>query len=132
MTQTPVPTWFSTLIREGLATLYLLNLEGYPAADTAGSTADIWVEFLWKSRKREWHAEADTPCIRAAFAKLVGTCHRWPAPAKFWECLPERQPFEGRTLPGRVFSMEERRENMKKLAKMGEELLGIKAEDGAA
>lgn len=130
----PTPQWFSTLIREGIASLYLLCLEGCPAADILSATGEFWIRDLWNSRRREWHLEADAPCIQAAFEKLRQTCHRWPAPARFWECLPERKPVEGHSLPGRVISMDERRENMKRLAKMGEELLGIpaKAEDGAA
>jgi hypothetical protein len=116
------------LIREGLATLYLLNLDGCPAADTVGKTASIWVEFLWRSRRREWHMEADTPCIHEAFSKLVATSHRWPAPARFWECLPERKHSEHHALPGRIFSLEERRENLRRLAEIGTTLLAPRAQ----
>lgn len=135
MTSSPsskAPAWFSTLIGEGLATLYLLNLEGCPAADSTSPMASIWVNTLWNTTRRDWHMEADTPCIRAAFATLAGTCHRWPAPAKFWEVLPSRASSEQTALPARIFSMEERRENIRKLREIGEKLLGGKAEDAAS
>lgn len=103
------------MVREGLATLHVLNLEGYPASDVVGATANVWVSALWNTRKREWHKEADTPCIREAFRVLADTCNRWPSPAKFWEVLPERKPFEGQALPPRVFTEAERAENLKKL-----------------
>lgn len=131
MTNAPAPTWFSTLIREGLATLYTLSLDGYPAADIVGATTNVWIQSLWNSPRRGWHMEADTPCIRAAFASLVGTSHRWPTPARFWEVLPARAPSEQTALPARVFSLEERRANLRKLKEVGESLFGTKGAGNA-
>lgn len=85
---------------------------------------EVWLRDLWASPRREWHAEADTPCIRKAFATLRATCHRWPAPAKFWEAMPARAPTTDRALPAKVFTLEERRQNLKRLADMGKELFG--------
>lgn len=132
MHNTPVPLWFSTLIREGLASLHCLNLEGYPAVDVVAITTNFWVNDLWSSSKREWHMEADEPCIRIAFKRLRNECHRWPAPAKFWEVLPQRAPPKDTLIPAKVFTLEERRENLRRLKEMGEELLGLKSEDKAS
>lgn len=129
---TTPPDWFSTLIGQGLASLYLLCLDGCPAADATPAVGRLWASVLWNSPRCDWHMEADTARIRAAFAALCGTCHRWPAPAKFWEVLPARAAPTDLALPSRVFSMEERRANLRRLAEMGKELLGIepKADEG--
>lgn len=114
--------------------MYLLCLEGCPAADVTAAVGRLWTTDLWNSPRREWHMEADAPCIRAAFETMRQTCHRWPTPAKFWEVLPARRAPENTMLPARVFTLEERRENLRKLREIGEDLLGIKpkSEDGAA
>lgn len=92
----------------------------------------MWAQVLWNSPRREWHMEADAPCIRGAFAQLAGTCTRWPAPAKFWEVLPSRATYEGPALPAKVFTLEERRANLDRLRRMGQELLGIEPNEGKA
>jgi hypothetical protein len=121
------------LIGEGLASLYLLSLDGCPAADATPAVGRLWTADLWNSQRRDWHMEADGPCIRSAFETLRQTCHRWPSPAKFWEVLPSRKPPEDTLLPARVFTLEERRENLKRLAKISEQLLGgAKHEDAAS
>lgn len=102
----------------------MLCLDGTPAADIVGATTEQWARVLWNSPRRDWHAEADTPGIRAAFAQLAGTCLRWPAPAKFFEVLPSRAVQTGPQLPAKVFTLEERRENLRKLREIGEQLLG--------
>lgn len=129
---TTIPAWFSTLIGEGLASLYLLSLEGCPAADATPAVGRLWTSDLWHSKRRAWHMEADEPCIRAAFTTLRQTCTRWPAPAKFWEVLPSRAAPTDAALPSRVFTLEERRENLRKLRQIGEQLLSGKAEDAAS
>lgn len=127
MTKQPdrAPTWFSQEIRTGLASLYVLCLDGSPAADVVGATTDLWIRVLWTSGRRQWHAEADGPCIRAAFAQLSSSCHRWPAPARFWEVLPQRAPPTDRALPAKVFTLDERRANLDRLRREGQKILGI-------
>jgi hypothetical protein len=111
----PVPPWFSTLIGEGLAALYLLCLEGCPAADATPAVRALWINVLWSSRRVDWHEEADASRIKAAFAGLCGTCTRWPAPVRFWEALPSRPAPRDPALPSRIFSLEERKRNMEKI-----------------
>lgn len=123
---TPIPTWFSTLIGEGLASLYLLSLEGCPAADATPAVGRLWTADLWNSPRRNWHMEADEPCIRKAFETMRQTCSRWPAPAKFWEVLPNRAPPKDAALPSRVFSLEERQRNLERLRETVDQLLGGK------
>jgi hypothetical protein len=103
----------------------VLCLEGTPAADIVGATSDFWTRVLWNDARREWHMDLDVPCIRDGFAKMANNCHRWPAPAKFWESLPDRKPLTDRALPAKVFTLDERRRNMDRLAAEGRALLGI-------
>lgn len=105
----------------------MLCLDGTPAADIVGATSDLWARLLWSSPRCDWHMDADTARIRAAFAQLAGTCHRWPAPARFWEVLPARKAPTDRALPAKVFTLEERRANLARLAAAGKELLGADA-----
>lgn len=128
----PIPQWFSTLIREGLASLYTLCLEGCPAADILTATAEFWSRDLWNSPRRGWHEEADTPCIRLAFERMRQSCHRWPAPARFWELLPDRVLSDARALPSRVVSIEDRQRNIARMREITERLLSDKAEDAAS
>ena len=90
MTPSSPPPWFSTEIRSGLASLYALSLEGCPGADTLQATAALWTGDLWGNRKRYWHQDLDTGCIRQAFATLRQTCRRWPTESAFWDALPNR------------------------------------------
>lgn len=87
-----VPAWFMTEIASGLQALYALSLEGNPGADVLQATVGVWARDLWNSRKRSWHQQADTGCIRTAFALLRQTSERWPTPSKFWTVLPDRAP----------------------------------------
>jgi hypothetical protein len=89
-TKTQPAPWFSQLIAECLATLYLLNLEGCPAADSVGKTARIWERMLWEKSYNGWDEGKDDPRIRAAFKSIAHRCKRWPNPAVFWEHLPNR------------------------------------------
>ena len=73
-----------------LAGLYLLNLEGCPAADSVGKTAKLWVRLLWE--KADWHETPDAPRIKQGFASMANDCKRWPAPATFWDHLPKPEP----------------------------------------
>lgn len=73
-----------------MAGLYLLNLEGCPAADSLGKSGQLWVRLLWDDRRVRWHEEADSQRIRDAFRGMASTCTRWPAPSRFWEHLSDR------------------------------------------
>ena len=86
-----------------MAGLYLLNLDGCPAADSVGKTAKLWVRLLWE--KRDWHEVSDRQRIRDGFASMANDCKRWPAPATFWEHLPRPEP---RKLGGRMEAHEGR------------------------
>lgn len=89
------------MIEQCLASLYLLNLDGCPAADQVGKTAKLWVRLLWDDRRVSWHEQADDKRMRAAFAGIAATCTRWPAPAKFWDHLKDRpKPAAGSALMG--------------------------------
>lgn len=114
-----------TEIRQGLATLHALNLDFGPAGDVIQATANLWIGDLWASCKRDWH-ESDVGGIREAFRALRSTCRRWPQQADFWQVLPTRQISDATALPARLFTNEERAANIGKLAKIGQELLGIK------
>ena len=86
----PVAPWFKAQIETSLATLYLLSLDGCPAADQVGNTAKLWVRLLWDKPRNGWHEQADAPRLRKAFASIAETCKRWPSPAVFLEHLPKR------------------------------------------
>jgi hypothetical protein len=86
----PPEPWFQSLIEQSLTAIYLLNLDGCPAADTVGKTARIWVRVLWNKPHGGWHQDTDTPRIRQAFSDIAETCVRWPQPAVFWDKLPRR------------------------------------------
>lgn len=80
-----------------MASLYLLNLDGCPAADQVGKTAQLWIRLLWDDRRAKWNEQADDTRIRAAFASMAAALNRWPAPAKFWEHLKDRPKPRGGT-----------------------------------
>lgn len=90
-----VPAWFMTEIASGLQAVYALCPEGTPGADVLQATIGVWARDLWSSRKRSWHRDSDTPCIRFAFAQIRQNSTRWPTPTKFWEALPDRKPPSG-------------------------------------
>lgn len=98
----PVAPWFQTLISQCLASLYLLNLDGCPAADQVGKTAQLWVRLLWDKPRGGWYEKLDDQRIRGAFASIAHTCGRWPSPNVFWEHLPRRpEPEKGTAIgPG--------------------------------
>jgi hypothetical protein len=120
---TEAPLWFSKLIETCLAGLYLLNLDGCPAADSVGKTARLWVRLLWDDPRVRWHEEADTPRIREAFRSMASGCNRWPAPAKFWEHVRDRPKPTGKQLFGPEFGREREREALH-LRKLWLESLG--------
>ena len=106
----PPETWFRSLIEQSLAALYLLNLDGCPAADTVGKTAQLWVRLLWDKPHGGWHQDVDVPRIRKAFSEIAETCTRWPSPAVFWEKLPRRAAPDPKTTIGPGWGRERQRE----------------------
>lgn len=96
MTSLPVPAWFSQLIGQGLASLYLLGLDGCPANDATARVCSLWANALWV--KRRWFEDTDAACIREAFVSLCTSVKRWPAPAVFLEHMPPRSPPKHATL----------------------------------
>lgn len=106
----PIEPWFETLIQQALASLYLLNLEGCPAADSVGKTTRLWLRLLWDKPRSGWVQQLDDPRIRQAFAHIAETSKRWPSPAVFWESLPKRpEPPKGSTI-GAGWGRERQRE----------------------
>lgn len=108
--QTSPAPWFQSLIERSLATLYLLNLDGCPAADLIGKNAHLWVRLLWDKPHGGWHQEIDEPRIRQAFATIAETCTRWPSPAVFWDKLPRRPDPKQHTAIGPGWGRERQRE----------------------
>ena len=98
--ETQPPAWFTTTIGKGLAGLYLLNLDGCPAADATASLTGLWSRLVWDGAHRDWHEQADTPCIIRAFKQLATNCERWPAPKHLIAALPERDKPKATLIAG--------------------------------
>lgn len=112
--------WFADAIVDGLMGLHVLSLDRRPPADQIDYTAQVWIESLWPLK--EWDEELDAERIRAAFARLVRDCDRWPAPIDFRRALPERPPQPRLPAPKRTES--ERKAARKRIQSMIEEALG--------
>lgn len=80
--------------------MYLLNLEGCPAADQLSKTGAVWVKLLWNKPRAGWHEEADSQRLRDGFKSIAETCARWPNPKVFLEHLPKRQQPKAHTAIG--------------------------------
>lgn len=83
-TDTTPPPWFDRAIRDGVAQLYALSLDGMPAADTVGATVRIWIGDLWAARR--W-VDSEAGLIAEAFRRLRCHAHRWPQMADFLEAF---------------------------------------------
>lgn len=121
------PDWFTTLIANGLARLYSLNLEGCPAADVLPATRIVWQESIWTHLQ---HADLthylDAPRLTRAFESLYVNSIRWPSPAMFLRALPPRpEPKRPPALPPGAMSAEEQaRRTLTNLR--NRELLGLR------
>lgn len=93
--------------------MYLLSLDGCPAADQTVNTAKLWVRLLWEKPRAGWHEEADSPRLRAAFKSIAESCKRFPSPAVFWEHLPKRQQPKAHTAIGYGWGRERQAEALK-------------------
>jgi hypothetical protein len=98
------PAWFDREIRQGIATMYALGLEGVPAADTLTATAKLWVGDLWSLRGSVW-TERDASRIEAGFRLLRTRSRRWPQMADLLGAIPDPEPVTA--LPRRLLSPEE-------------------------
>lgn len=105
----PAP-WFENLLRQCLATIVLLNLEGSPAADMIGKTAALWVRLLWDKPHGGWREDLDARRIRKAFEDIANTCRRFPSPEVFWSKLPPRPAPNPKTTIGPGWGRERERE----------------------
>lgn len=125
--QAPPADWFESVVAEGIAKLYVLRLEGAPAADTLDGVELVWVEALWYSGK-VWDEHLDYPRLRQAFVHLVQTMTRWPAPRQLMDHLPARP--RPRELPAPPPTPEERARAEANLAKLRELMKDIKIGGG--
>lgn len=105
--------------------MYALSLDGCPGADVLPATVTLWASDLWASYKCQWH-ESDAQRIRDAFQRLRGESRRWPQQSDFWGLLPARKPGQFAALPATVFTEEQRRTNIGKLAALMGDALGVK------
>ena len=114
------PEWFSRTIKTGLMTVYSLSPDGCPGADMFPITCQVWADDLWESARCDWMPE-DEERIGLAFKAIRANNRRWPQQADFWTHLPPRMAA-GPALPSRVFTEEERAENIRRLAEIVKEL----------
>ena len=91
------PDWLQDLVLSGLQKVYMLSLEGTPAAEILPGTALAWGEALVADRI--WDEALDTDRIVAAFATLARTRERWPAPVHLLAALRPREPLRGLPKP---------------------------------
>ncbi len=110
-----IPDWFSGAIREGLAGLYILNMQNNPPAESTKKIAEFWVHLTWVSNK--WDApDIEVARIRNAFQWLAVNTNRFPVPKDFIAALPDKPiPI---ALPAPEYPKEKAAANRKKLAEM--------------
>ena len=125
MATPPIPGWFKTALREGLSTLYALNLEGCPAADVFEATARVWEQDLWAfMAPSDPKPDTDTPRIAAAFRSMRLELRRWPAPRVFRDHLRPRNVPRPPALPNPGLSAEEIQHRLVRNAQRRAALLG--------
>lgn len=81
--------WFAAAIANGVQRLYVLSLDGTPAAATIELTTATWIDTLWPTRS--WRAELDETRIAEAFRQLMLNSERWPVPRQLLLSLPTRR-----------------------------------------
>ncbi len=80
--------WFAAAIATGVQRLYVLSLEGTPAAKTIELTTATWIDTLWPTRA--WRAGLDETRIAEGFRQLSLNSERWPVPRQLLLSLPAR------------------------------------------
>ena len=81
--------WFAVAIAAGVQRLYVLSLEGTPAAATIELTTATWIDTLWPTRN--WRAALDETRINEGFRQLALNSERWPVPRQLLLSLPARR-----------------------------------------
>ncbi len=81
--------WFAVAIASGVQRLYVLSLEGTPAAATIELTTATWIDTLWPTRA--WRAELDETRITESFRQMAMNSERWPVPRQLLLSLPVRR-----------------------------------------
>lgn len=112
---TQIPDWFLTSIRDGIAGLFAMSLEGSPSGEMLPATAKVWASDLWSDPRLTWNREWDADRIPAAFQAIRRHARRWPAQADFWQHLPERKVADVPALPSSAITPEDRARNLAKL-----------------
>lgn len=110
-----IPDWFSNAIGEGLAGLYILNMQNNPPSEATDKISEYWVHLTWVSNK--WDApDIELNRIYNAFQWLAINTNRFPVPKDFIAALPNK-PIPN-ALPAPEYPKEKAAENRKKLAEM--------------
>lgn len=94
--------WLARELADGISRMALLSLDRTPPNDSLQGVVVTWAQAL--ATNRAWDQSRDAPRIRAAFARMMGTCTRWPAPATLLEHLPPAP--EPKRLPPKLASHE--------------------------
>lgn len=81
--------WFAVAIATGVQRLYVLSLDGTPAAKTIELTTATWIDTLWPTRN--WCAGLDETRINEGFRQLTLNSERWPVPRQLLLSLPARR-----------------------------------------
>lgn len=89
--------WFAVAIANGVQRLYVLSLNGTPAAATIELTTATWIDTLWPTRN--WSAELDETRISEGFRQLALNSDRWPVPKQLLLSLPARRESLKLTAP---------------------------------
>lgn len=80
--------WFAVAIANGVQRLYVLSLDGTPAAATIELTTATWIDTLWPTRA--WRSALDETRINEGFRQLALNSERWPVPRQLLLSLPVR------------------------------------------
>ena len=73
---------------DGLKALFVLRLNGTPAAADMESVGQVWIKVVEQHQK--WDAKRDAGRLEAAFEKLIAEVDRWPSPSELLRRLPPR------------------------------------------
>ena len=115
----PPPGWMVESVAVGLQRLLLLGLPGRPPAETITGTAHAWADAFWCLPKL-WDRDLDAPRIAAAFRIAASQVECFPPPKAVIAVMPPRSTPKALPLP--EISEDERRANLRRLAKILEGL----------